>query len=36
MVRHLLKNGHKVTSLDIMPFDYPERDQITEITGDTR
>jgi nucleoside-diphosphate-sugar epimerase len=36
MTRHLLANGHKVVSLDIAPFDYPERSQITEITGDIR
>jgi nucleoside-diphosphate-sugar epimerase len=36
MVRHLLNNGHEVVSLDIAPFDYPERDQITEVTGDIR
>lgn len=36
MVRHLLANGHRVVSLDLMPFDYPERPQITEVTGDIR
>ncbi len=36
VVRHLLDRGHNVVTLDIAPFDYPERDQITEITGDTR
>ena len=36
LVRYLLERGHTVTSLDIAPFDYPERDQITEITGDIR
>jgi nucleoside-diphosphate-sugar epimerase len=36
LVRHLLKNGHLVTSYDIAPFDYPERVHITEITGDIR
>lgn len=36
LVRYLLERGHKVTSLDIAPFDYPERSQITEITGDIR
>jgi nucleoside-diphosphate-sugar epimerase len=36
MVRYLLKRGHQVVSLDILPFDYPERPQITEITGDIR
>jgi nucleoside-diphosphate-sugar epimerase len=36
MVRYLLERGHKVVSLDIVPFDYPERGQITEIQGDIR
>lgn len=36
MVRHLLKNGHEVTSLDIADFDYPEKNKITEIKGDVR
>jgi len=36
MVRYLLARGHRVVSLDLMPFDYPERPQITEITGDIR
>ncbi len=36
ITRYLLKRGHKVVSLDIEPFDYPERPQITEITGDIR
>lgn len=36
IIRLLLAKGHKVTSLDLLPFDYPERGQITEITGDIR
>lgn len=36
MTRYLLARGHKVVSLDIAPFDYPERSQITEIIGDIR
>lgn len=36
MTRYLLKRGHRVVSLDLLPFDYPERPQITEITGDIR
>ncbi|HED08129.1 MAG TPA: NAD-dependent epimerase/dehydratase family protein [Ignavibacteria bacterium] len=36
MVRHLLNNGHKVTSLDIADFDYPEKNEIKEIKGDIR
>jgi nucleoside-diphosphate-sugar epimerase len=36
LVRYLLSRGHKVASLDIADFDYPERSQITEIKGDIR
>lgn len=36
MVRYLLARGHRVVSLDLMPFEYPERPQITEIVGDIR
>jgi len=36
LARYLLARGHKVTSLDIAPFDYPEKSQITEIRGDIR
>lgn len=36
MTRYLLQRGHKVVSLDLLPFDYPERPQITEVTGDIR
>jgi nucleoside-diphosphate-sugar epimerase len=36
MVRYLLERGHSVTSLDIAPFDYPERAKITEVCGDIR
>ncbi|MBZ0274583.1 MAG: NAD-dependent epimerase/dehydratase family protein, partial [Anaerolineae bacterium] len=36
MARYLLTRGHKVVSLDIADFDYPERGQITEIKGDIR
>ena len=36
MTRYLLKQGHNVVSLDLLPFDYPERPQITEIIGDIR
>ncbi|MCH8170326.1 MAG: NAD-dependent epimerase/dehydratase family protein [Bacteroidetes bacterium] len=36
MVRHLLNNGHDVTSLDIADFDYPEKNKIKEIKGDVR
>lgn len=36
LVRHLLARGHRVVTLDIADFDYPERSQITEIKGDIR
>ncbi len=36
LVRYLLDRGHKVVSLDIAPFDYPEKDQVTIHTGDIR
>jgi len=36
LVRHLLARGHHVKSLDIAPFEYPERAQITEVVGDIR
>lgn len=36
LVRYLLERGHEVVSLDIADFDYPERDQITEVRGDIR
>lgn len=36
ITRYLLARGHRVVSLDIAPFEYPERDQITEIKGDIR
>jgi nucleoside-diphosphate-sugar epimerase len=36
LVRYLFKRGHTVVSLDVAPFDYPERARIVEITGDIR
>lgn len=36
LVRYLLARDYDVASLDIVSFDYPERHQITEITGDIR
>ena len=36
LTRYLLERGHRVVSLDIADFDYPERDRITEIKGDIR
>jgi len=35
-VRALLDKNHSVVSLDREPFDYPERDRITEVRGDIR
>ena len=36
MVRYLLDRGHSVVSLDIAPFDYPEKNRVKVITGDIR
>jgi len=36
LVRYLLERDQDVVTLDIEDFDYPERDKITEITGDIR
>ncbi len=36
LVRYLLSRGHSVATYDIAPFDYPERSQINEVTGDIR
>jgi nucleoside-diphosphate-sugar epimerase len=36
MIRYLLDRGHKVVSLDIAGFNYPEKNRITEIRGDIR
>jgi nucleoside-diphosphate-sugar epimerase len=36
LVRFLLARGHRVRSLDIAPFDYPERGAIEVIQGDIR
>jgi nucleoside-diphosphate-sugar epimerase len=36
LIRYLLARGHEVTSLDIAPFDYPEKDRIRIVDGDTR
>jgi nucleoside-diphosphate-sugar epimerase len=36
LVRLLLGRGQEVTSLDLEPFDYPERAKIREIRGDIR
>lgn len=36
MVRYLLSRGHRVTSLDIADFTYPEKEQAKVIKGDIR
>ena len=36
LVRHLLKRGYAVASLDVEEFDYPERDRVEVIKGDIR
>ena len=36
LVRHLLKRGYAVASLDVEDFDYPERDRVEVIKGDIR
>lgn len=36
LCRHLLARGCTVRTLDIAPFDYPERDRLEAILGDVR
>jgi nucleoside-diphosphate-sugar epimerase len=36
LVRYLLDRGHKVVSLDIADFDYPERGRVKIVKGDIR
>ncbi len=36
LVRHLLARGWSLRSLDIAPFEYPERDRIEAVPGDVR
>jgi nucleoside-diphosphate-sugar epimerase len=36
LIRYMLDRGHEAVSLDIAPFDYPEADRVTVITGDIR
>jgi nucleoside-diphosphate-sugar epimerase len=36
LIRYLLARGHRIVSLDIADFPYPERPQITAIRGDIR
>lgn len=36
LTRYLLERGHRVVSLDIADFDYPEQSRIREVKGDIR
>lgn len=36
LCRYLLARGHGVRTLDIAPFDYPERDRVDALLGDVR
>lgn len=36
LCRYVLARGHKVRTLDIAPFDYPERGAVEAIVGDVR
>jgi len=36
LIRFLLKRGHKIVNLDLVDFDYPEKDKITSYIGDIR
>jgi len=36
LIRLLLAKGNKVVSLDLVPFNYPEKDKVTSIVGDIR
>jgi len=36
LARYVMARGCEGTSLDIAPFDYPERDRVREVTGDIR
>lgn len=36
LVRFLLKKGHKVKSIDLEKFDYPEKDKVDWMIGDIR
>jgi len=36
LARFLLARGHAVTSLDVLDFDYPERDRVRVVRGDIR
>ncbi|NCS32211.1 NAD-dependent epimerase/dehydratase family protein [bacterium] len=36
LTRFLLNKGYDVISYDLLPFNYPEKDKITEVIGDIR
>lgn len=37
LIRYLLERGHRVVSLDLAPFDYPDvRERVQIVTGDVR
>lgn len=36
LVRYLLDRGHAVRNIDLLEFDYPEKDRIESIQGDIR
>ena len=36
LIRKLLNEGHTVVSFDLLPFEYPERNQIEHFQGDIR
>jgi len=37
LIRYLLKKDYyKIRSLDLLPFDYPERDRVEVVEGDIR
>lgn len=36
LIRYLLNRGHKIKSLDLVEFDYPEKSKIETVIGDIR
>lgn len=36
LVRYLLARGYRVKTLDLLPFDYPEKDRVESLVGDVR
>lgn len=36
LIRYLMKKDYKVRSLDLLPFDYPEKDSVEVVVGDIR